>query len=183
MSPTVHVVQGALSAGVLYPLIGAPAIPFGLSVVLIDLDHLFDYLRDTGDWTFRGFFVYNRLLLQNLHTGYLGLSVFHTVEFYLLCLLLAPWQPVLYPVLAGCLFHHSFDLINQLRLGYPFCKALSVTDYLLRRKRHIVSIRGVLGHPAADLRGIDDIGAWAKRWGAASVEGPKGGQAAEGLRR
>jgi hypothetical protein len=170
MSPSVHIVQGAVSAAVLYPVVGVPAIPFGLAVVLIDLDHLLTYLWDTGDWTFRGFFVYNHVLLQNLHTGYLGLSPFHTVEFYLLCLLLAPWQPIIYPVLAGCLFHHLFDLVNLVRLGHPFCKSLTITDYLLRRKKHVATIRDVLAHPDSRLEGINGTEEWAARWGVAQAE-------------
>ena len=170
MSPTVHIVQGAVTAAALYPVIGAPAVPFGLAVVLIDLDHLIVYLWDTGDWTLRGFFVYHEVILRNLHTGYLGLSPFHTVEFYLLCLVLAPWQPVLYPVLAGCLFHHLIDMIGLVRLGHPFCKSLSITDYLLRRKGRPVSIRAVLGHSDVRLEGMPGIGEWAVRWGAAVPE-------------
>ena len=167
MSPSVHIVQGALSAAALYPVVGEAAIPFGLAVVLIDLDHVLAYLWDTGDWTFRGFFVYHDVILHNLHTGYLGLSLFHTVEFYLLCLLLASWQPLFYPVLAGCLFHHLFDMVNLVRLGHPFCKSLTITDYLLRRKDHPVSIRDILAHPAVRLEGIRGIREWAERWGAA----------------
>jgi len=170
MSPSVHVVQGAVSTAVLYPLIGTPAIPFGLSVILIDLDHLIEYLWDTRDWSLRGFFVYYRVLVRNLHTGFLGLGIFHTIEFYLLMLLLAPWQPLLYPVLAGCLFHHAFDMVNLVRLGHPFCKALTITDYLLRRKGHAVSIRDVLSHPAVTVDGIEGIRTWAVRWGAVLPE-------------
>lgn len=167
LGPSFHIVQGAASAAALYPVVGEAAIPFGLAVVMIDLDHLIVYLLDTGDWTLRGFFMYYRFLMRNLHTGYIGLYLFHTVEFYLLCLLLATWQPVFYPIVAGCLFHHAFDMANLVRLGHHASRSLTITHYLLRRKGHVVSIRDVLAHAAVRLEGIPDIRAWAERWGAA----------------
>lgn len=69
MKPSAHVAQGAISAAALYPVLGDRALLFGLSVVLIDIDHVLEYLRDTGDWTLRGFFVYHEVLLRNLSTG------------------------------------------------------------------------------------------------------------------
>ena len=170
MSPSLHIVPAAASAAVLYPVDGEAAIPFGLSVILIDLDRLISCPWDTGDWTLRGFFVYHRILLRNLHTGFLGLSAFPTVEFNPLCLLLTLWQPLFCAVLAGCLFHHLFDLINLVRMGHPFCKPFTVTDYVLRRKGRLVSVRDVLSHPAVDLEGIPDIAEWAARWEAAAPE-------------
>ena len=164
MSPAVHAVQAAVSGAALYPLLGMNALPFALSVVLIDLDHVIEYLLDTRDWTLRGFFVFYQVLLQNLDKGYLGLSLFHTVEFYALGILLAQWFPVLYYVVLGCVFHHLFDLVFLFRLGRSFAKSLSLVHYLMNRKSRIVSIRQVLAHEGANIEGIRDVERWQALW-------------------
>lgn len=165
MKPAAHIAQGTLSAAVLYPHYGEQALLFGLAVVLIDLDHVVEYVLDTGDWTLRGFFIYHEVLYRNLPLNYLSLNLLHTVEFYLVGAWLGRWYPFLLPIVAGCIFHHLFDLIGLIRLGYPGCKAFSIMDYLLRRKGRLLTIRDVLRHPAADTVGIRDIGTWRVRWG------------------
>lgn len=164
MSPQVHALQAAASGAVLYPFIGVNALPFALAVVLIDLDHLLEYICDTRDFSLRGFFVFYEILLKNLDKSYLGLSLFHTVEVYILGLALATVWPVFYYIVAGCLFHSIFDIIFLYRLGIPFAKAPSITDYLLRRKNHIVSIRGILRHEQVNTEGIRDIEHWKVLW-------------------
>jgi hypothetical protein len=84
MRPAAHIVQGTVSAAALYPFFGGKAVLFGLSVILIDLDHVIEYVWDTGDWSLRGFFVYHEVLFRNLQADFLSLNIFHTVEFYLL---------------------------------------------------------------------------------------------------
>jgi hypothetical protein len=165
VSPAVHVVQAAVSGAALYPFIGMNAVPFALSVVLIDLDHIIEYIADTGDWTLRGFFVFYEVLLKNLDKGYFGLSLFHTVESYAAGILLAQWFPIFYYIVLGCVFHHLFDLVFLYRHGIPFAKSLSVIHYFLNRKRSIVSIRQVLRQDGVNIEGIRTIGIWKARWG------------------
>jgi hypothetical protein len=165
MRPAAHIVQGTVSAAALYPFFGGKAVLFGLSVILIDLDHVIEYVWDTGDWSLRGFFVYHEVLFRNLQADFLSLNIFHTVEFYLLGAWLGQWFPFLYPVVAGCLFHHLFDFIGLVHLGHPGCKAYSFVDYFVRRKGHALTIRDVLNHPAADVRGTAGIEEWKVRWG------------------
>ena len=158
-------VQAAVSGAALYPFLGMNAVPFALSVVLIDLDHIIEYLADTRDWTLRGFFVFYEVLLKNLDKGYLGLSLFHTVEFYAMGFLLAQWFPIFYYIVLGCVFHHLFDMIFLYRLGIPFAKSPSIVHYLVNRKRHVVSVREILRHEQVNVEGIRDIELWKLRWG------------------
>ena len=39
-----HTVQSVATSAILYPFIGENVVPFGLAVIFIDLDHIFDYL-------------------------------------------------------------------------------------------------------------------------------------------
>lgn len=52
----VHTVQSVAASAVLYPVVGENAIPFGLAAVLIDLDHVIEYVRNTKSLDIRGVF-------------------------------------------------------------------------------------------------------------------------------
>lgn len=133
MSPTVHFIQGALGAAVLYPAAGNKAILFGLSVVLIDIDHFIEYYTYIRRLDIRGMFRYHRWQLNNLE-GRLGLNIFHTMECYLIVFLLGKFFPVANFILMGFLFHHLFDEIQLIHLGKPFARAFSIAEYLIRKK-------------------------------------------------
>lgn len=165
MSPKVHVVQGLLSGAVLYPIIGENAIVFGLAAILIDVDHVFEYVVDTRDFSLKGCSAYYIVLLKNVDKGFLGLSVFHTVEMYLILLLFTNWFPVLFYVLMGFLFHHFFDMLSLVRQGIPFARAFSVVEYFVRRKRHLTSIRQILSLENVDVEGIIGLDKLLTRWG------------------
>ena len=56
---TVHIAQGVASMAVLYPVLGDNAIVFGASIILIDTDHIFEYVADTKNFHPKGLFVSN----------------------------------------------------------------------------------------------------------------------------
>ncbi len=165
MRPRDHLVQSVVSTVALYPVIGAGAIPFGLAVILIDLDHCITYLMDTEDRTFRGFFVYYDIILKNIDKDYYGLYLFHTAEFYCIGLLLGRWIPLCNYVIAGCLFHHALDTLAAVRLGNPFVKAFSIIEYFVRRKQHRTSIKELLGCKGVNTDGIEDLEKLVALWG------------------
>lgn len=134
-------------------------------MVLIDIDHMFEYLLDTRDITFRGFFTFYDILLNNLDKGYLGLSLFHTVEVYVVLALLGSWWPAFHVVLAGFLFHHLFDVWFLWRLGVPTAKAFSILDYYTRRRGRITRIRQVLASEGVKLENVRNIEIWGPKWG------------------
>jgi hypothetical protein len=165
MRPKAHIVQGIVSSVLLYPLIGENAIPFGLAVILIDLDHFIEYVVDTRDFSLKGISTFYDILLKNKDKNYLGLSLFHTVEFYLLIFLSAKWVTIFYYVLAGLIFHHLFDLIFLARHKIPYAKAFSVIEYFIRRNRHLVSVKEILRLENANTEGIPDLEKWKLKWG------------------
>ncbi len=165
MRPRDHLVQSVVSTLALYPVVGTNALPFGLAVILIDLDHFITYLADTGDCTFRGLFVYYDIIIKNMDKDYYGLYLFHTVEFYCIGLLLGRWVPQCNYVIAGCLFHHVLDTVVAVRGGNPFVKAFSIIEYFVRRRRHCTSIKEVLGRDRVNADGIENLKKWMELWG------------------
>lgn len=133
MSPTVHLIQGALGAAALYPVAGSKAIIFGLSVVLIDIDHFIEYYTYIRRLDIKGMLKYHEWQLNNLE-GRLGLNLFHTIECYLIIFLLGKFFPAANFILMGFLFHHLFDEIQLIKLGKPFVRAFSVAEYFIRKK-------------------------------------------------
>lgn len=141
MSPKFHAAQGAVGAALLYPVIGGfDALVFGLTVFFIDLDHLIPFLRDCKSLDVERFFAYHRMVPHI--PDYLALAWFHTLEFLLLLYILGFWYHVFWVVLAGCLFHITFDVVKAFRMGRPFIRAFSVVEFAIRRKgkqtRHFV---------------------------------------------
>ncbi len=133
MSPAIHLIQGAVSVVVLYPIAGDKAIVFGLSVVLIDVDHFIEYYAYIRRLDVKGMLRYHEWQLNNLE-GRLGLNLFHTVECYLIIFLFGIFFPTANFILMGFLFHHLFDEILLIKKKNPFARAFSIAEYFIRKK-------------------------------------------------
>ena len=164
-SPVVHIAQGLGSAVALYPLLGENALIFGASIILMDTDHILEYVWDTKSIDPRGFFVYHDILLKNLDKGYLGFNLFHTIECYLLLLWLGQVYPTCYYILGGFLFHHLFDQVSLIKKKCPFVRVFSIPEYLVRKQTHITSIKELLQLDSVDVDGISNLKYWLDQWG------------------
>ena len=173
-NPTVHVVQGLGSTVVLFPFIGENAVAFGLSVILIDVDHIIQYTEDTKSLDPKGFFAYFNFIDHNLFRGtidkdYFCLNIFHTIECYLLLLFYGNSFPIFYYVLGGFLFHHLFDQIHMIKQKVPFARAFSILEYYLRKKNKITSMREILKKEQVSTTEFPDIATWIAKWGMEEV--------------
>ena len=164
-SPKIHLIQSLASSALLYPVIGENALPFGLAIVFIDLDHVLEYVANTKDFSPEGFFVFHKILVKNLNKDYLALALFHTLECYLLIFLLAHWFPVCYYVLFGFLFHHAVDQIFLIRMKQPFKRAFSIIEYYFRKKNHVTSLNEFLQQGNINVKDIPDLSRWLVKWG------------------
>lgn len=145
MSPKVHTAQGLIGGICLYPFIGFyNCLAFAASVVLIDIDHIFEYYLDTKRLDLKGFFHYHDILFCNIkNKNFLGLNIFHTIEFYIFIFILAYFYfSIFYWILLGCIFHHIFDQIQLINKKNFFARAFSVIEYLIRKKsgKYLTSI-------------------------------------------
>ncbi len=162
----VHTIQSIAGSAVLFPFIGENVIAFGLACILIDTDHVIEYVRDTKSFQVMGVFPYSKLIETNPDKNFLVLDVFHTVEFLILIFLLGLVYPVFMYVLAGLLFHIALDLVYILRYGNPFCRAYSVIEYLIRKRnpKNITSIYQLIKSEDLATEGIKDIDKWVEKW-------------------
>jgi len=136
-----HVLLGGGVAAALAPVLGVQeSAVFWASTVLIDVDHHWDYVYRNGftDWSLRRALAFHRFLFGTRERPeFLALNLFHTVEWLVFAIAAGAWlgsSAVLAAVL-GMLFHLALDLVW---LGWhraTFKRALSIVEYVIRRRR------------------------------------------------
>jgi hypothetical protein len=118
--------------------IGDPAeiFLFACGSILIDFDHQIFYTCKTGRYDISGMFrFFKEEIDQNLYSiPYLGVFIFHTIEFFLLVALLSTYFPPLKYLLAGLIFHILLDIYDLIRLKVPFIRAYSLIEHFIRRR-------------------------------------------------
>jgi len=142
-----HCIQAILTSVAIYPFAGSEnAAVFGLSIVLIDVDHVIEYVRQTGSPKIWGVFPYCTIIDNNLHRGFYVFNLFHTLEFMLFIGLLGILNPVFFYALAGALWHCALDLFMLARHRFIFIRALSIAEYCIRYRnpKNILRLRDLL---------------------------------------
>jgi hypothetical protein len=136
MTLTEHMALTGIAAAVLAPFLGSVEILiFATGSVLIDVDHYLLYMLRTRRFDIRGMFRYFDELLPIQKTiPYVGLCLFHTIDFFLLVGILAFFHHYFLILLAGCLFHFLIDLIDLNRKGVPFIRPYFLLEHAIRRR-------------------------------------------------
>lgn len=136
MTLTQHLAVTGVAAAALSPFLnGEEILFFATGSVLIDVDHYLLYVQRTRRLDIRGMFRYFDELLPIQKTiPYVGLCLFHTVDFFLLVGILALFHQFLIPLLAGLLFHFAFDLAYLHRKGVPFIRPYFLVEHAIRRR-------------------------------------------------
>lgn len=136
-----HVILGGGAATVLSPVLGAQgSLVFWASSVLIDADHYWDYLCRNGfrSWSPSKTFAFHRVLIRRIHRPeFLGLNLFHTVEWFLLVYVGGVWlgSSIIFAAFWGMLFHLGLDVAGLAGRRATFKRALSLMEYWIRRRR------------------------------------------------
>jgi len=136
MTLTQHVALTGIAAAALTPFLnGTELVLFAAGGVLIDVDHYLLYVARRRDFSVPGMFRYFEEL-QPIQSSipYVGLCVFHTIDFFLLLALLAHFHPALHALLAGCLFHFVLDLFDLRRKGALYIRAYFLLEHFIRRR-------------------------------------------------
>lgn len=129
-----HTIQASIGSIILAPVFGFKVIIFFLSMILIDVDHYFDYMIVCKRFDIRGMFKYHRFLWSNKESVY-GISIFHTIEIFLILFLLGFWSHYFWMVLLGFFVHLMFDLYYLYKYATITNRAVSIIEYLIRRKK------------------------------------------------
>ena len=131
------IATGAVSAALLPFNNPAGILLFACGSILIDVDHQIFYYKKTGKYDVSGMFRYFREVVdRNLYSiPYLGVCIFHTVEFFLFVALISYYIPPIQYLLAGLIFHILLDIYDLARLKVPFIRAYSLIEHLIRRRQ------------------------------------------------
>ena len=136
MTLTQHAALTGLAAAALAPILGADEIVlFAIGGVLIDVDHYFLYIHRRHNLSIRGMFRYFEELQPIQSTiPYIGLCIFHTIDFFVFLAVLAYFfYPLISYLLAGCLFHFAIDLVHLRRKKVIFIRPYFLLEHFIRR--------------------------------------------------
>ena len=106
------------------------ALYFMVGAVLLDVDHIFEYWSKTKDINIKRMFeFYDRIAVVFRNRYYLGLSVFHTMEFLIIAIWMSFHTNNGKFLLAGILFHHLLDFIHLQRIHCLSKRSYSLIYY------------------------------------------------------
>jgi len=110
---------------------------FCVGSILIDVDHQIFYSVKTGRFDISGMFRYFREEIdKNISSiPYLGVCIFHTIEFFLFIAILSHFFPPCRYLLAGMIFHIILDIYALIRQKMPFIRAYSLIEHFIRRRK------------------------------------------------
>jgi hypothetical protein len=139
MRPALHIALSLPAAATAAHYSGPVAAAlFVTGAILIDIDHLIMYFQRTGDLHPIRLLRWFEEVDRRLRPGeYLGLCIFHTVEFFTLLALLSIFEPSCWWFFAGSVFHIVLDAIGMIL--HPVygvrVRAHSLIEHLNRRKK------------------------------------------------
>ena len=122
MKPLAHFILGSVFSFIIYlifPELGWKSLIILASTVLIDVDHYFVFVMMTGKLSINHSYNYfiealnNKSIFDKRKLNY-KLYVFHTVEFYLLLLILSFSYQTALLILGGVSFHIFLDCFNPI---------------------------------------------------------------------
>jgi hypothetical protein len=136
MTLTQHLALTGIAAAALSPVLSGGEIAlFAVGGVLIDVDHYLLFVQRRRSLSIAGMFRYfSELQPIQCNISYVGLCVFHTVDFFLLLAALGFIYPIVWYLLAGCLYHFVIDLFDLRRKGVIFIRPFFLLEHLIRRR-------------------------------------------------
>lgn len=133
MTLRAHATQATIGSIFLIPFLGKDTIIFFVSLVFIDIDHYFDYIFVCRRFDIRGMFKFHDFVCASRESVY-GISIFHTIEVFLVLFFLGFWNYYFWIILFGFLVHFVFDLYALYINNALFSRAFSIVEYIFRRK-------------------------------------------------
>ena len=129
-----HTIQAAVTAGVASQYLTAiEAAVLFFSIILIDIDHYFDFVIVCRRYSIRDMFKFHRYVWEHKH-GIYGINGLHTVEVFVALFFLGYINRLFSIVLVGFLMHMALDLISLYYHGILFNRAFSIIEYIIRKR-------------------------------------------------
>lgn len=100
---------------------------FAIGSILIDADHYIFYVFKCKRFDIKGMFTYYDMLTREKDSiTYLGIFVFHTVEFFIVAGILSLYIPLMFYLLLGMFFHYILDIMYLYKLKCIKLRAYSL---------------------------------------------------------
>lgn len=130
MYPSRHFILSLIFSILLFPLYNYNIILIFLSAFFIDADHYLWYVLKFKNFNFRQAYNYH---VESKEKDKLHIA--HTVEFWILILILSFYFRFFYFILLGIIFHNILDLIYELVKQTKKNRALSIIAWLIRHSK------------------------------------------------
>ena len=116
---------------VLYPFLGKIVWIAYLSSILIDIDHLYVYYKKIKKYGFKQTLKY-AIGINKESVDVLKISLYplHTIEFFILILILGIFYPIFILIFVGLIYHLIIDLLWDFGMYNKYWKYYSVVQYL-----------------------------------------------------
>lgn len=136
-----HIKYSSIPSLILVPLVGIKVLYFFLASILIDLDHYPMSIIATKSFSIKRMFRYHQELFKYVKKNpYLGLCIFHTMEFLAIFIVLSFYSSIAFYILLGLIYHLVLDTIFLYKEGCLFKKANSILEYFVRRNNYKTNI-------------------------------------------
>lgn len=126
-----HTIQATIGSAVLAPFLGIDAVIFFFSMILIDVDHYFDFVIVCKRFGIRDMFKYHNWLWKRKKSVY-AVSILHTVEVFVLLFILGFWSYYFWIVLFGFSIHYVFDIYFLYIHDSTTIRAFSILEYIIK---------------------------------------------------
>ena len=126
-----HLFLSLLLVLVLYPFLGKIVWIAYLSSILIDIDHLYVYYKKVKKYGFKQTLKY-AIGINKESVDVLKISLYplHTIEFFILILILSIYYPIFILIFVGLIYHLIIDLLWDFGMYNKYWKYYSVVQYL-----------------------------------------------------
>jgi len=134
MIPLIHILYAIPPTLLLYLFYGYPSFIFLIGSILIDVDHVFWYLFKHKSLNLYKAYMYHRPGGNNEKNM---LHIFHTIEAWLLLLILSFFNFFLRILFLGATYHLVMDICDMIRYKYYDARAISITKWIIQKSKNV----------------------------------------------
>lgn len=133
-----HIISGLIASGLLFPIYDWYSLIVLISSFIFDIDHYLFFIITKKEFSLRKAYSYFKNTHDTKNIGLMRtmLMVFHTLEFYILLIVLSLLNRLFLMVLIGVLLHGILDAIDEIR-NFGELKPYSITKFVIKKQLNI----------------------------------------------